>query len=144
MSTDVGAKREAIERVIRRFETAHNAGDVEAMLACYGASPVYFPQNSPAQVGPDAIRGYQQRAYQAFTFDEHYDILDLEVCGSLAWARGYSYGRVWVHGAGEPISFGKDSGFPGANTLWIFHRESGEWKIHRYIFGADRPVKALG
>ena len=140
MSSEANEARGSIERLLGQFEKAHNASDVEGMLGCWGKDPVYTPQNSPAMTGREAVRRYQEQAYRNFRFDEHYRIDEIEVSGDVAWARGYSFGRVKILASGQEIDFGGPHRFPGANTLWIFHREDGHWRIHRYTFGADRPM----
>lgn len=149
MTTATGQKNQeeddsiSIEELLQSFGASHRASDPDAMLGCYGANPVYMPQGSPALIGRDAIRRHQDETYKNLKFDEHYTTQDIEVSGDLAWARGTTLGRVRILASGKEFDFGgANNNFPGANTLFILHREDGRWKIHRYMFNAASPMPA--
>jgi ketosteroid isomerase-like protein len=51
----------SIQSLLRSYEIALNAGDVENSLGLYGSEPVFMPQHEPALVGRTAVRaGYEQ------------------------------------------------------------------------------------
>lgn len=129
-----------IEALLESFGAAHRASDPDAMLDCYGRDPVYMPQGSPALIGRDAIHRHQEQTYKNLKFDEHYTTHDIEVSGDVAWVRGTTFGRLRILSSGKEFDFGGENNFPGANTLFILHREDGRWKIHRYMFNASSPV----
>jgi uncharacterized protein (TIGR02246 family) len=135
MSKEEKDDKSSIEALLENFGTAHRASDPEAMLALYGVDPTYIPQNSPALIGRDAIRTYQEESYKMFKFDEYYAFNEIEVIGDIALARGTTGGKVRVLASGKEIS-----GF-GANTVFIFRREDGKWKIHLYTFNSLRPLE---
>jgi hypothetical protein len=59
----------------------------------------------------------------------------VEVLGESAWARTSSSGRTTVLASGQVVD-------EGNNELFVFRRESGDWRIHRYLFATNRPARA--
>ena len=45
-----------IKTIIENYQTALNAGDVDAILGLYGSDPIFMPQHSAALAGRDAVR----------------------------------------------------------------------------------------
>ena len=49
----------SINSVLKFYETALNANNIEAILDLYGSEPVFMPQHVPALMGREAVRaGY--------------------------------------------------------------------------------------
>lgn len=122
----------AVRDAIREYETALNANDVEAILGLYGRDPVFMPQHAPALVGRDAVRAGYEQVFQTIQLDIRFEIHEVERAGEWTWARTSSAGRTRVLAAGAEID-------EGNNELFVFRREDGAWKIHRYLFSTDRP-----
>ena len=61
-----------------------------------------------------------------------FEIHEIEETGDRAWARTSSSGRTRILAAGAEVS-------EGNNELFIFRREGGEWRIHRYLFSTNQP-----
>jgi hypothetical protein len=51
-----GATETAIPSVLKTYEAALNANDIDTILGLYGSEPVFMPQHAPALVGRDAVR----------------------------------------------------------------------------------------
>ena len=58
-----------------------------------------------------------------------------EVLGDTAWVRTSSTGQTRVLATDTERQ-------EGNNELFIFQREAGEWKIHRYLFSTNRVSTA--
>jgi ketosteroid isomerase-like protein len=92
-----------------------------------------MPQNMPAFIGREAV----QTTYEGFlkvlklnvVFTIH-EIVDMG--GDLAYGRTTSAGEQKIL-AGHKIS--KEAN----NELFIFRKEQGKWKIHRYLFATSNP-----
>ena len=112
-------EEDAIEALIKSYETALNAGDTDAIMDLLGASPVYLIQNAPATVGRDPVRKQTEQTFKTVKFAVRFAVHEVETRGDLAWARS-------SHAKG--------------NQLWIFHLENGKWKVHRYMAAANSPA----
>lgn len=122
----------SIEALLKVYEKALNNNDIEIILDLYGQAPVFMPQHAPALVGRDAVRvGYQQ-VFDTIKLSVEFTIHDVEELGDTAWARTSSAGRTRILSAGIEVN-------EGNNELFIFKRENGDWKIHRYLFSTSQP-----
>jgi len=122
----------AIRDAIHRYETALNANAVDEILALYGREPVFMPQHAPALIGRDAVRAGYQQVFQTIQLNVRFQIHEVQRAGEWAWARTSSAGRTRILAAGTEVA-------EGNNELFVFRREDGAWKIHRYLFSTDRP-----
>jgi ketosteroid isomerase-like protein len=121
-----------IDNVLKAYETALNASDTDAILGLYGAAPVFMPQNAPALIGRDAVRAGYEQVFATINLNVRFEIHEVEIASDCAWARTSSAGRTRVLAAGVEIA-------EGNNELFVFHKESGDWKIHRYLFSTNQP-----
>lgn len=121
-----------IKELIKTYESALNTNDLERILALYGKEPVFMPQHAPALVGRDAVRAGYQQVFGALKLDIRFDVHEIEEAGDWAWARTSSAGRTRILAAGVEVA-------EGNNELFVFRRESGEWRIHRYLFSTNQP-----
>lgn len=121
-----------IKDLIKTYEAALNANDLEKILALYGSDPVFMPQHAPALVGRDAVRAGYRQVFDTIKLDIRFDVHELEEAGDWAWARTSSAGRTRILAAGVEVT-------EGNNELFIFRREGGEWRIHRYLFATNQP-----
>lgn len=132
----MGSARESalmsIEIMLKTYETALNANDIETILGLYGAEPVFMPQHAPALVGRDAVRAGYQQVFDTIKLAIRFDIHDVQEAGDWAWARTSSAGRTRILANSADID-------EGNNELFVFRRENGDWKIHRYLFSTNRP-----
>lgn len=118
--------------VIKAYETALNASDVEKVLTLYGSDPVFMPQHAPALVGRDAVRAGYAQVFASIRLDVRFEVHEVEESGDWAWVRTSSAGRTRILAAEIDVT-------EGNNELFIFRREGGEWRIHRYLFATNQP-----
>jgi uncharacterized protein (TIGR02246 family) len=121
-----------IESILKTYETALNANDTNVILDLYGAEPVFMPQHAPALVGRDAVRAGYGNVFATVKLNIRFTIHEVEVTGDWAWARTSSAGRTRILANGAEVE-------EGNNELFIFRKESGVWKIHRYLFSTNQP-----
>ena len=121
-----------IKDLIKTYETALNANDLEKILALYGSEPVFMPQHAPALVGRDPVRAGYRQVFDTIKLDIRFEVHEIEEAGDWAWARTSSAGRTRILAAGVEVT-------EGNNELFIFRREGGEWRIHRYLFATNQP-----
>lgn len=122
----------SIQTVLQRYETALNNNDIDAILDLYGRDPVFMPQHAPALVGRAAVRAGYEQVFASIKLAIRFDVHEAEEAGDWAWARTSSAGRTTILSAGIEVN-------EGNNELFVFRRESGEWKIHRYLFSTNQP-----
>jgi uncharacterized protein (TIGR02246 family) len=116
-----------IKTIIENYQTALNAGDVDAILGLYGSDPIFMPQHSAALAGRDAVRAGYQHVFATIKLNIRFEIHEVQESGDWAWVRTSSAGRTRILANHEEVS-------EGNNELFIFRREKGEWRIHRYLF----------
>jgi uncharacterized protein (TIGR02246 family) len=128
---DRGDSQMSVETTLKSYETALNANDIDAILTFYGREPVFMPQGAPALVGRDAVRAGYAHVFETIKLNVHFEIHEIETTGDWAWARTSSAGRTKLLAKGVEVD-------EGNNELFVFRREDGSWKIHRYLFATNR------
>ncbi len=128
------SESQSIERLINRYEVALNASDTQTIMKLYGKKPIFMPQHSAAQVGRTAVKMAYEMVFTTIDLNIKFTIYEIEVYGNKAWARTSSAGKTTILANGVKIN-------EGNNELFIFKKESGEWKIHRYLFSTTTPRK---
>jgi ketosteroid isomerase-like protein len=122
----------SIQSALRSYEAALNSNAIDTILDLYGSEPVFMPQHAPALVGRDAVRAGYEQVFATIKLDIRFEIHEIEEAGDYAWARTSSAGRTRILAAGVEVA-------EGNNELFIFRRENGAWKIHRYLFSTTQP-----
>lgn len=122
----------SIQSVLQSYENALNANDTDTILGLYGSEPVFMPQHAPALVGRDAVRAGYEQVFATIRLSIRFEIHEIEEAGDWAWARTSSAGRTQILAAGAEVT-------EGNNELFVFRREGGAWKIHRYLFATNQP-----
>lgn len=122
----------SIPSVLQSYENALNTNDIDAILGLYGSEPVFMPQHAPALVGRAAVRAGYEQVFATIKLAIRFEIHEMEEAGNWAWARTSSAGRTRILAAGIEVT-------EGNNELFVFRREAGAWKIHRYLFATSQP-----
>lgn len=116
----------ALDRVLRNYEKAWIAGDVDALAALFVTEGYALPNGQPPAAGADAIRkAYRQNAGSALSLRA----LHYAESGDMAYIVG---GFGWE--AGKP-DFGKF-------VLVLRRGNDGRWRIAADIDNANAPPKA--
>ena len=121
-----------INEVIDQYEQSLNASDTESILKLYGKDPIFMPQHAPAQVGRDQVRAAYEQVFDTIKLNSKFTVYEIEAFGDLAYARTSSAGKTTIRANDEIVN-------EGNNELFIFRKEDGDWKIHRYIFSTSNP-----
>jgi uncharacterized protein (TIGR02246 family) len=122
----------SVQSVLQSYEAALNSNDIDTILNLYGREPVFMPQHAPALVGRDAVRAGYEQVFATIKLDVRFTIHEVEEVGTWAWARTSSAGRTRILAADAELA-------EGNNELFVFRREDGAWKIHRYLFSTNQP-----
>jgi uncharacterized protein (TIGR02246 family) len=127
--------KQRITELIRAYESALNASDTASVMSLYGSDPVFMPQHSSALKGREAVEAGYNHVFTNIKLDVKFTVHEIEFLGDLAYGRTTSTGKTHILKVDATVS-------EGNNELFIFRREGGEWKIHRYIFATIKPPTA--
>jgi ketosteroid isomerase-like protein len=127
------------EAVIRAgsgsWPVAHNAGDIDKMVALYADDAVLLPPDAPAVTGRAAIREFLTKDVAA-SKAAGIRIKDLKssagVSGNLGWHAGHF---AVVDGAGKTVGTGKYS------EVW--RKTDGKWVMIRDMWNNDAPAAPM-
>ena len=121
-----------ITKLIKAYEKALNTSDTKAALALYGSEPVFMPQHSAALVGRDAVKAGYDHVFASIKLNVAFTIHEIVELGEFAYVRTTSAGQTDVLAAKIKVK-------EANNELFIFRKEQGQWKIHRYLFATCNP-----
>jgi len=121
-----------VQAVIAKYESALNASNTDDVLTLYGKNPIFMPQHAPAQVGRAAVKQAYDNVFSTIKLDVEFSIHEVEVLGDTAWVRTSSAGQTRILANDVVVN-------EGNNELFIFKKENGDWKIHRYLFSTNQP-----
>ena len=125
-----------ITKQIKAYEKALNAGEANAALAVYGSDPIFMAQNMEAFVGRAAVQASYERIFRAIKLNVVFNIHEIVSMGDdLAYARTTSAGQTEILAADKTVK-------EANNELFIFRKEAGQWRIHRYLFATSNPPAA--
>lgn len=124
--------RRQFEKLINTYGEGLTNQDVDGILELYSSDPVFMPEYAPPAVGRAAVRKAYEWVFATLKLNGHFAVHEAQIMGDWAWARTNSTGRFTVIATGVEADV--------ANTeFFLFKREKGAWKIHRYIFSASAP-----
>jgi uncharacterized protein (TIGR02246 family) len=127
-------QRAAITGLLKRYEQALNASDVEGVVRLYADDAVLLAPGAPSAVSIDAVRAAYTGIFQAIDIDLTFDIAEVNVVSpDWAFLRSSSHGvaTVLANGARTPSS---------NHELFVLHKSQGHWKIARYSFSSVLPT----
>jgi ketosteroid isomerase-like protein len=124
-----------ITNLLKAYEKALNTSDTKAAMALYGSDPVFMAQNAVAFIGRDAVQASYQHIFEALKLNVVFSIHEIVEMGDLAYGRTTSAGQQEVLAAHTTSN-------EANNELFIFRKEQGHWKIHRYLFATSNPPAA--
>ena len=121
-----------IQGIISKYESALNASNTDGVLKLYGKNPIFMPQHAPEQVGRAAVKQAYDNVFDTIKLDVKFTTHEVELLGDTAWVRTSSAGKTKILANNVIVD-------EGNNELFIFKKENGTWKIHRYLFSTNQP-----
>ncbi len=122
-----------IEAVLRDYERALNASDVEGVMKLYTEDGVFMAQHHPSAVGIKQVEAAYTGVFQAIDLNVEFDIVEIEVVADdWAFARTNSSGTTTINATGDKVA-------EGNQELFVLRRIDGNWKIARYGFSTTNP-----
>ena len=127
-----GNTRKQLEELLNTYQGLLTNKNVDAILELYSAVPVFMPEYAPPAVGREAVRKAYEWVFANLNLEGKFIFHEAEVIGDQAWVRTNSTGRFTVIATGAKADVAN-------SEFFLFKRENGGWKIHRYIFTASAP-----
>jgi uncharacterized protein (TIGR02246 family) len=126
-------QRAAITGVLKSYEQALNASDVEGVARLYTDDAVLLGPGAPSAVGIDAVRAAYTGIFQTIDIDLTFKIAEVNIVSpNWAFLRSTSNGVVTILANGTQI--------PSRNQeLFVLHKSHGRWKLARYSFSSTLP-----
>jgi len=121
-----------IKELINRYEQALNASSTAEVMKLYGENPVFMPQHSTALEGREAVRAGYDHVFSSIQLNIKFTVYEIEEFGELAFVRTSSAGTTKILANNATVQ-------EGNNEMFIFRKENGDWKIHRYLFATTNP-----
>jgi uncharacterized protein (TIGR02246 family) len=116
-----------IRTLLKRYETSLNTSDADLAAGCYTADGVFMPTTLPTAIGPSMRDAYAD-LFTAISLDVEFTIDELVVdSDELAYALTRSTGTQTVLSTGS-------AGTESNRELFLLRKETGSWKIARYMF----------
>lgn len=94
-----------------------------------------MPQYSAALSGRDAVKAGYDHVLNTLKLNVIFTVNEAVEMGDLAYVRTTSAGQTEILAKKTMVK-------EGNNELFIFRREHGKWKIHRYLFASTNPPDA--
>ncbi len=136
VSTEADAA--AIDALRGEFATALSAGDMDGIMANYGAESIQMPPNEPILIGSDAIRARHQGQQDIYDLALENPAEEILVAGDWAILRGSYVISGTPKGDAEPL---EDTG----KYLVTFSRSAdGSWDVMHETWNSDNPLPEGG
>ncbi|MBL7775048.1 MAG: nuclear transport factor 2 family protein [Saprospiraceae bacterium] len=130
-STEMENEKIAIEKLLFAYRDALNASDTDNVLPLYTTNGVFMPSNAPTAIGHDQIKGAYDFVFSNIQLKIEFFIDEIEVHGTLAFARTTSKGTTLIHATGQTV--------PEENReLFVLQKDNEQWKIARYMFNKTK------
>ena len=124
----------AIARLHDEYVAAHNAADIDRMMALFTDDAVLMPTDEPTLTGKKAIGEHYQEFFDQTPSEITLEPVETRVAGDWAFERVEL--TVTVPGARGKVLLAK------AKYLWILQRQpDGSWKIGRAIYNLDEDFE---
>lgn len=125
--------KDGIIALLKRYEGALNSSNLDVVMDIFDAEGVLLQPDCPPSVGIHNLKKSYEALFALVDHDVTFDIQEIEVVPNTDWA----FGRTICTGK---CTF-RDTGVvqPDAvQTLFVFKRVEGTWKIARYSFSPTK------
>lgn len=132
---DPSSQVQPATNLLRRYESALNAADVDAIIALYAEDAVFMAQHRSPSVGRAQIEAAYREILGAIRLDITFEIDEVVVVSpTVAYARTRSAGTTTILANSAQVS-------EGNQELFVLVRadDTAEWRIGRYIFSTTQP-----
>lgn len=125
-------EKQKIEELLNHYKRALNTSDAALAQSLYTKNGIFMPTEAPSAIGTENILKSYEFIFSQIQLNIEFYIDEIAVENDFAFAVTSSKGTTLIHATGDTI--------PEANReLFVFERETGEWKIARYMFNKTAP-----
>jgi uncharacterized protein (TIGR02246 family) len=118
---------DGIRALLATYQTALNTSDAALAASCYTSAAVFMPTTLPTAIGDQMLAAYEA-IFTAIRLQVGFIVDEVVVTGETT---GFALTRS--EGVQTVLATGATS--PEANReIFLFAKESGDWKISRYMF----------
>ena len=128
--------KQEITNVVKAYENALNSSDTKAAMALYGSDPIFMAEYASAFIGRDAVQQAYDHVFRAIKLNVRFTIHEIADMGG-----DFAYVRTTSAGQQEMLATHQMSR-EANNELFVFRKENGHWKIHRYLFASSNAPSA--
>ena len=115
-----------IRGLLTTYAKALKAGDVELATSIYTDDAVVMGNEMPTNQGAEIRRSYETN-FDLIRLDVEFTLDGLVVDGNIAYGHTRSQGTITMLATDDTVP-------SSARELLVFARQSGGWKIARYMF----------
>ena len=115
-----------IRDLLTTYAKALKTGDVELATSIYTDDAVVMGNEMPTNQGAEIRRSYETN-FDLIRLDVEFSFDGLVIDGNIAYGHTRSQGTITMLATDDTIP-------SSARELLVFARQSGEWKIARYMF----------
>ncbi|HEV7423775.1 MAG TPA: SgcJ/EcaC family oxidoreductase [Candidatus Paceibacterota bacterium] len=129
--TEMKTTESVIEQLLFSYRDALNASDVSKVLPLYTKDGEFMPINAPTAKGQEQLKSSYEFVFKTIQIHIEFFIEEILVSGDYAYAVTNSKGTALIHANGQKV--------PEENReLFVFQKDSGQWKIARYMFNKTK------
>lgn len=122
-----------LQTLLDTYERSLNEGNVDLVRSVYAEDAVFIGQPFPTATGRDDIVALYGGFLSQLDFDVKFEVLEVELDGSLGFIRTQSVGTI--------VPKGQTPEGPEQNReIFVVKKIDGAWKIYRYIFNPEVPA----
>ena len=131
----MGHQQAKIAALLKHYEDALNASDVNGVVQLYTDDGVVMAPDAPAAIGIQAVRDNYAGTFQAVSLKLNFEIEEI-ICVAPDWA------VLRSHSSGTLRPAGTTADIPAAyKELFLMHKDHrGQWRIARYSFSSTLPA----
>lgn len=131
METMEKTAKQDIESLLMAYMETLNTSNAEKATALYTKDGVFMPSGAPSAIGTENIKGAYNFVFSQIQLTIEFFIEEITIENNMAYAVTSSKGSTLIHASGKII--------PEENReLFVFEKESGNWKIARYMFNKTK------
>jgi uncharacterized protein (TIGR02246 family) len=132
---DVEADIQAINDIVKDYETGANSADIDRYLQHYADDVIDIYPNEPATSGKYAVRDRDRQMFDEITLQDVYTVQNVEISGDLAVAHVTLSAVVTIKASGESFN-------TNGNWILVFGKQSDKsWKITYSIWSDESLIR---
>lgn len=124
----------AIRDLFQSWFEAMESGDVDRLLELVHEDVVYKAPGLPAVIGRSKLREALERFHSEYSEEIEFEILEVEVTGSWAYARVLERALIKQRGGDTHAAL------RGMHMAILRKQRGGTWLVTREIASADHPM----